>query len=266
MRNLKLGRSNILHSCFMGFLASAALISVSGAEPNRAGQDRSALKQPIPLASITLENGNTLAFYEPAPGRLFVSELGMVPNEPLHKRMAVSERLPVDLFRSVAPGASVPQALIDAQERLLASGAVSPLPPATPGAKMDRAAASQAPAAAGSSTLQTDELCPAEWYRENFCGEGDWQICWTNGTGGSWFTYYGLSYAYTAACSYYGDVVLTAQYYENEYWYTYGSWTVTEGRYQWAYVYNYDQPIGFDSEVSNAQNSEYHHSGYGLYF
>jgi hypothetical protein len=221
------------------------------------------------IARSGLPSGNVLEFYEPAPGRVIVSEIGRNGVNPTFRPNEVP-RSPIDVFKHALPGTAVPQELVDADVRRQAlrdPAEAEPEPPLLDASRplpnfAVETKASNAGAAEDSGDGAYDHRCPAAWFADRNCVSGDWEVCWTNITGSSSFTRSDTDIGQTATCSYRGSISFK---FEERPWYsweTMGSWTVPEGTWRWANdsgLFDYD----LRSSVSNADGDGYHHSGFG---
>ena len=70
------------------------------------------------IATLSLDNGNTLDFYEPSPGAVMISEVGRLPNPPVSTKYSLHSMSAVEIYRALAPGQTVPAALVAAQDRV----------------------------------------------------------------------------------------------------------------------------------------------------
>jgi hypothetical protein len=69
------------------------------------------------VASLTLEEGHEVRFYEAAPGLLSASESGRIDvHVPAIKEEMKGQSF-VEIYRALAPSAAIPQALLDAESR-----------------------------------------------------------------------------------------------------------------------------------------------------
>ena len=71
-----------------------------------------------PIATLSLDNGNALEFYEPAPGWVLISEVGSASNPLVSVTHDLESMSLVEIHRTFAPGHTVPVALAAAQRRL----------------------------------------------------------------------------------------------------------------------------------------------------
>ena len=69
------------------------------------------------IATLSLDNGNTLEFYEPFPGTVLISEVGMLSNPPVSTTHDLRSKSPVEIYQTLAPKRTVPAALTAAQHR-----------------------------------------------------------------------------------------------------------------------------------------------------
>ena len=133
-----------------------------------------------PIATLSLHNGNTLEFYEPAPGAVLISEVGWVPNPPVSVTYDLRSMSVVEIHQTFAPGAPVPAALTAAQHRLDGPVALEDVTVAEtdvePFANHDDVAMNH-DANEDDGTLDDDAIsypksaggCPARWFHDNFC-------------------------------------------------------------------------------------------------
>ena len=70
------------------------------------------------IATLPLDNGNALEFYEPSPGAVLISEVGMASNPPVSMTHDLQSMSLVEIYETFAPGHAVPAALTAAQHRL----------------------------------------------------------------------------------------------------------------------------------------------------
>lgn len=104
-----------------------------------------------PIAEVDLANGSRVMFYEPVPGTLAIGEqsaLGVA-------QVDTAGKSAVEVYRSIAPGQPVPEALAQAQARADAAGAARPA----------RAQPAQPAAVAGTDT----ESFSASGFANSFC-------------------------------------------------------------------------------------------------
>ncbi len=243
MKRSVLSRSSLLSS----------LIALAALPIGCAGDEESAPLPPdssAPIASVALDNGNQIEFYEPSPGVLLVSELGTAGVAPL----ATSQRNPVELYRELAPGAPVPAALLAAQERS------ERLPPgAAP--KLTAGAAEPSMVAPPPAASFIDNLgCDDAWFNTNFCPNGtDWQLCLLNQWNGAYAYRSSVDWVRHAVCADVGDVTLRVAMGDG----AGGSWSVPQGSYR-TFTWRDTCVFGCNEysrgEVLNASNDRFHYS------
>ena len=76
------------------------------------------------LTTLSLDNGNTLEFYEASPGAVFISEVGRVRNPPVSLTHDLRSMSLVEIHQTFAPGQVMPATLTAAQDRLNAHKAL----------------------------------------------------------------------------------------------------------------------------------------------
>jgi hypothetical protein len=121
-------------------------LAMSACAADRGPTDQAANE---PIAEVDLANGSRVMFYEPVPGTLAIGEqtaLGVAQIETAGKSA-------VEVYRSIAPGQPVPEALAQAQARADAAQAARPA----------RALPAQPAAVAGTESFS------ASGFASNFC-------------------------------------------------------------------------------------------------
>jgi hypothetical protein len=204
-----------------------AACSSAGDEAEPAGPGESAIVdlETLKLASVKLDNGNEVGWYELAPGSVALRETVAYPTEPLLDAIAASAS-PAELFRQLAPNAVIPQRLLAAVERsreLDEAGDLSDfeavdveageLRAETASTQIERAATIAELVESGGLPTRTaalDDACPWSWFKSqcDICATGpcgDWQVSWPNRTGSSSFSRKGYMTA-IAICPYRGSV------------------------------------------------------------
>ena len=200
--------------------APVAVAAAQVAQPAFGQEDAHA--PPPPIASIRLQNGNVVEFYDFGSGVL-MSELGKAYTPPATERIPREKRRNlVEIWEHLAPSAPVPASLVAAQARsertapnstemiaaapqvqLVQSGpSADPIPQAgaehvgsTDGGEAD--GQGDSPGSCGNG------CCDATWLHSNFaaCHEGEW----------NWFLFdYGWSWADTGSDVYLGAFMACA--------------------------------------------------------
>lgn len=208
-----------------------------------------------PIATIALDSGNELQFFEPSPGLLLVSELGTAGISPL----SIDGKNPIDLYRQLAPGRDVPRVLLDAQAR------AEKLPAdAQPDIKVS---SSDAKSSVSSQVVETgprnyinNQSCDDQWFNNTFCiGSYDWSVCRLNQVGDFWASHSSADYAHFAVCADIGNVTFKITMGDG----SGGNWTVTEGTYR---TWSWSDPCVFGCnksarlDIDNASGDRYHTS------
>lgn len=205
-----------------------------------------------PIATIALANGNQVEFYEPSPGRLFVSELGTAGVTPL----PTSNKSAVELYRQLRPDQKVPAVLLAAQARQEA------MPPGP--APTLEAAATELPGAGivqpGTHDYIDNEGCDDHWFNDTFCGGTfDWKMCLLNHWNGAFASLSSVDYVHHAACADIGDITFKVRMGD-------GSGinsTVLQGQYR-TYSWKDDCVFGCNEstrgDILNATDNRFHYS------
>ena len=89
------------------------------------------------LATLSLDNGNTLNFYEPSVGGVLITEEGLASNTSVMATHDIESKSVVEIYQAFAPGRPVPAALTDAQDRLATDVAREDMTAAEPFANHD---------------------------------------------------------------------------------------------------------------------------------
>ena len=164
------------------------------------------------IATLSLDNGHTLDFYEPFPGEVLISEVSMAPNPPLSTMHDLRSMSLVEIHETFAPGQTVPAAIIAAQERLDAPVALE----SVTGAAIDREPFANHGDVAVSKDANQDDgtkdadanshpestgACSRKWFRDSICGQPAYRhfrrTCQL-GTGGRTYGFSGR-YSFAAA-------------------------------------------------------------------
>jgi hypothetical protein len=209
-----------------------------------------------PIASLELDTGLTIEFYEPKPGALMVMQSAAVGVPPLR-----GDYRALDIYRAFAPDSPVPDVLLAAQARADALGGK--------GAGDDPDAAKRAIAGivddygAASAEMAVgyinNQSCDDEWFHDHFCNVvymEDWEACKLDHWDGyaSWSS--SVDRAYYAACADIGNVSLRITMGDG----SGGDWTLLEGHYR---EYNWQTPWINEStrgEIYNATNNRFHYT------
>jgi hypothetical protein len=199
-----------------------------------------------PIATVQLDTGLIVEFYEPVPGSILTMESAEVGVAPL----GGSRARPVDRYRELAPGQPVPIELLEAQQRADELGGLErraiglgDLPPA--------------PVQRPSVGYIDNQSCDDHWFEDSFCGGGwDWEMCLLNHWNGAYAQAGGVNYAYYATCADIGNITLKVEMDDGDD--GGGIWTVLEGHwraYQWFNAWGEDSTRG---DVLNASNNRFH--------
>jgi hypothetical protein len=247
MKNIRLSLS--VASTLFALAATPLLGCATNEEAEPVVTDPSA-----PIATIPLESGNELQFFEPSPGLLLVSELGTAGIAPVH----IDGKNPIDLYRQLAPGRDVPRILLDAQARS------EKLPAdAQPNIKVSSSDAKDSVASlveTGPRNYINNQSCDDQWFNNTFCvGSYDWSACRLNLVGNWWASHSSADYAHFAVCADIGNVTMDVSMGDG----SGGIWTVTEGTYR---TWSWSDPCVFGCnksarlDVTNATNDRFHAS------
>ena len=169
-----------------------------------------------PIATLSLDNGNALEFYEPFPGVGLISEVGRVPAPPLSSNLDLRSMSLVEIHQTVAPGQPVPAMLTAAQHRidtLEAQDVTVAETDVEPFANHDDVAmnndANQDDRTKDDDAIsrpKSRRLCHPSWFRTRFCsGRGNGQ-CATNVRGNTTVKRYRLDHLDHTVCVDLGDV------------------------------------------------------------
>ena len=155
------------------------------AENILSGPDMPAEEELNPIATLSLDNGNILDFYQPTPGSVLISEVGMAPNPLITATHDGRPPSLVEIYRTAAPGHPVPAPLIDVQRRLDARGALE---------NMTVAEADVEPLTNHDDVSMNDDAnqddaanpdngpCTARSFKRDICGSRSGRICELNRT------------------------------------------------------------------------------------
>lgn len=231
-------------------LALGTLVALSAGCLGGDDESDAALDPGAPIASVTLANGNTVEFYETSPGVVLVSEAGRVGVSPLPDNKV----RPLDLFRALAPGQPVPEALVSAQARA-SERSTDPEPPAE---ELPPIQTSQV--AGGPLAYIDNQSCDDNWFYNTYCpGSYDWKMCLLNHWNGAYAQLSSVDYVRHAVCADVGAVTLKVQMGDG----AGGIWTVPEGSYR-TFTWSDDCVFGCNTstrgDVLNATDNRFHYS------
>jgi hypothetical protein len=236
-----------LCSTLLSALCALPLIACAGGEE----VDPIVVDPSAPITALSLANGNQLEFYEPSPGMLLVSEVGVAGVAP----MAFESKSSVELYQRLRPGQPVPAALVSAQRRADA------LPPgAAPKLTATKTPGAQRVVDTGEHSYIDNEHCDDAWFNNSFCvGSYDWTTCLLNVWDGASVFKSSVDYVYHAACADIGNITLRVVIGDG----SGGNWTVTEGTYRtfsWRDNCVFGCNKSSDGDILNATDNRFHYS------
>ncbi len=231
-------------------------------------------------------------FYEPLPGHIYMSE-AFIAGAPMHQDAALKMDPVnyVELYKLLAPGTPVPEALMAAQGRFeqATKSLTHTVTVSSPRALPPEAYAS-APSLLQTRDIQTDSLincatppanngsCDPTWFNNNACQDSNIPSSHQGHSGGAWpwclFNWWGgrdtwtnstYDFGYTSVCTSIGTSILTmSMQYGNG-----GQWSIGQGSGRWAATgYQCGNWIGDWCNDQNhmevqitATNSEFQHCG-----
>jgi len=153
---------------------------------------------PPPVASLHLDNGNTIEFFDGGKEGILISETGMAYTTPALKSLDMQALGPVATWNALSPAVPAPQALVELQARANAYASAEGSPPAVAGAQPidsprsvggnSEASTLTAPQKASTSKEKVavvqeavnacnNGCCDANWLVNDLCpldGEDDW--------------------------------------------------------------------------------------------
>lgn len=216
------------------------------------------------VAKIPLSPDHTFWIYEPAPGRILLSEELRYPARAMASELAGLR--PVEVFKHLAPEAPVPAELVAAEERQ-ASFAASPHP-----ARAQRAVPAQPDTLVGNagpmSPMDATGPCPDKWFHDNFCNETyPISLCLENWWNGAWGTANEINNGGTAVCPINGSVLFNFSTDDG----VSQSWTVNQGFFRqfiWSHycvgLFCGDSDFDLHASVTNASGKKFQFSFWGV--
>jgi hypothetical protein len=226
-------------------LAALPLLGCAG----EGDEDPITVDPSAPIAVVELTNGNQVEFYEPSPGRLFVSELGQAGVAP----MAEGDKRPLDLYRELVPGKAAPEALIAAQAR-------ADVAPPAPSPTVENITPVANIVAPDTHSFIDNNACDDYWFNNTFCGGSyDWKMCLLNHWNGAYASLSSVDYVHHAVCADIGNVTFKVVMGDGS-----GvNLTTLEGQYR-TYSWRDDCVFGCNEstrgDILNATDNRFHYS------
>jgi hypothetical protein len=207
----------VLFGC-LGFLAFATTAcdqpaeteSSAGKELPPAGEAAEPAQQ-ARLITTLQKGGLEFKFYQHGDGPITIGQGGAYPLAPVPMTQELAAKSAVDIYRFLAPGQTVPDALTDASARFrraVDSGQFGPMTRTPQNNLLNAAGATIGIGASGvpDQTDAWDGKCPRDYFQANHCYPGN--RCWLNRTGRSKMAGSDASRFWGQVCPYRGAVAV----------------------------------------------------------
>jgi hypothetical protein len=253
--------------------ASIATAACTEAPPPEAPPTQPATPEPAKLiATLTLEEGHTLQFWDASSAAILVAEDGPANQQSSMKKMANRPATAPELYRALAPGREVPASLIEAQSRVDAFERSHPKRSGAP--KADEGIRQAVNVGAGDQIAPpgtpgaNDTLCPETFFRQNYCAPYDNHYygvgCSTFRANGGYTSaeYDDVTQTNSAVCTYRGTATFRAWHRTWWSWNSIPAASVPAGRAHW--VFTFDRLFDYDYQeaIDRADGIGYHRSLY----
>jgi hypothetical protein len=259
-------------------LGMAACSGADDAAPptSAAGEQHAAVTVPAGDSAIVTQvefnDGRSFRFIEAAPGNIMMDELGPAGVTPTARRVNISGLAPLEVFARIAPEATPPVKLLDADARrveLAAKLKDAPIENTRPKfAAVPDEQPSDLTAGPANGLVEKaidDSACPASWFTSQLCyqcNDYDWKVCNTLRSGVNSYQRSGSSFGESVVCTYRGNTDYRVRVRPVFTWQTTLNVSVPAGFYHWS---KHDQLIKFDYEFrGDGGSGGYHIGGMGF--